>query len=153
MMRHSIITLAVLAALCRPAAASASEYGTYAATVLRIEEGDTFLAQVQVWPGIQIQARIHMWPLVSLHVLGACPEDEEPARRAREHLTSLIPPGSAVTLSKVWVGSEPIHAAVRYRGLDISRAMTRAGHHRPVEQKICPDATVNTPAAPALAPR
>jgi endonuclease YncB( thermonuclease family) len=103
--------------------------GIYPAEVLRIADGDTFEARVQVWPGIAITTLVRLRGIDTPELKARCPVERVKAEAARAKLTSILAAGS-VELSRVGLDKfgGRIDAAASTRSTpDVSAAILQAG--------------------------
>jgi endonuclease YncB( thermonuclease family) len=115
-----------------PAPAPVFGRGIYPAEVLRIADGDTFEARVQVWPGIAITTMVRLRGIDTPELKARCPEERIKAEAARQALTKILGEG-AVELSRVGLDKfgGRIDAAASSRSTpDVSAALLRAGMGR-----------------------
>ena len=80
---------------------------TYPAQVVRVIDGDTFEAQVRVWPGVDLDTRVRLRNIDAPELHARCAREYLKAQAARAALQSLLAAGG-VTLSQV--------GADKYRG-------------------------------------
>ena len=121
----------IFAALLAGAAAHASEVlpGPYAADVVRVIDGDTFVARVRIWLGHDVVTHVRLLGIDAPELKGACPAEAE---AARARLARLLASGP-VSLSRIkhdkYAGR--IGATVTLPdGSDAARAMLAAHHAR-----------------------
>jgi endonuclease YncB( thermonuclease family) len=110
-------------------ATAISGRGIYLAEVLRIADGDTFEARVQVWPGIAITTRVRLRGIDTPELKARCPQERVKAEAARAKLASILAEGS-VELSRVGLDKfgGRIDAAASTRSTpDVSAAILQAG--------------------------
>jgi endonuclease YncB( thermonuclease family) len=104
----------------------------YLAEVLRISDGDTFEARVQVWPGIAITTLVRLRGIDTPELRARCPEERMKAEAARAALAKILAEGGveigAVTLDK-YGGRVDADASTRSTP-DVSSALLRAGMAR-----------------------
>jgi endonuclease YncB( thermonuclease family) len=76
-----------------PAAARDQISGPVSATVVRVIDGDTFVAEAHVWPGeiVRVSVRIRGIDAPELH--SRCPRERLAAAEARDALAALLEPG------------------------------------------------------------
>jgi endonuclease YncB( thermonuclease family) len=103
--------------------------GIYPAEVLRVADGDTFEARVQVWPGIAITTLVRLRGIDTPELRARCPEERAKAEAARAKLTSILAEGAvelrAVGLDKF--GGRVDAAASTRATPDVSTAILHAG--------------------------
>jgi endonuclease YncB( thermonuclease family) len=103
--------------------------GIYSAEVLRIADGDTFEARVQVWPGIAITTLVRLRGIDTPEMKARCTEERVKAEAARAKLAAILAEG-AVELSRVGLDKfgGRIDAAASTRSTpDVSAAILKAG--------------------------
>jgi endonuclease YncB( thermonuclease family) len=109
------------ALLANPARAAAAPPATLRpgqpADVLRVLDGDTFEAQVHVWPGIDITTKVRLRNIDAPELRARCPEERTKAEAAREALRALLAEGDVMVLR---VGLD------KYGGRVLAEAGTRA---------------------------
>jgi endonuclease YncB( thermonuclease family) len=103
--------------------------GIYPAEVLRIVDGDTFEARVQVWPGIAITTRVRLRGIDTPELKARCPQERVKAEAARAKLAALLSQGG-VELSRIGLdkfgGRIDAAASTRFTP-DVSAAILQAG--------------------------
>ena len=97
---RSLSGLALLAAACLPAAAAELFPGPVEARVLRVIDGDTFLAEALVWPGHSVTVSVRIRGIDAPEMRGRCAAERAAAERAREALSHLLGDGP-VTVSNI----------------------------------------------------
>lgn len=103
--------------------------GIYPAEVLRIADGDTFEARVQVWPGIAITTKVRLRDIDTPELKARCPQERVKAEAARARLAAILAEGG-VELSRVGLDKfgGRIDAAASTRSTpDVSAALLQAG--------------------------
>jgi endonuclease YncB( thermonuclease family) len=104
----------------------------YAAEVVRIIDGDTFVARMRTGPGGEVETRVRLRSIDAAELHARCSKELRLALAARAALQRLLADGS-VTLSHVGPDKYPgrIDANVATRGTnDISAAMLSGGFAR-----------------------
>jgi endonuclease YncB( thermonuclease family) len=104
----------------------------YAAEVVRIIDGDTFVARMQTAPGRDVETRVRLRSIDAAELHARCSKELRLALAARAALQRLLADGR-VTLSRVGPDKYPgrIDANVATRGTnDISAAMLSGGFAR-----------------------
>lgn len=99
----NLAALACAAALLVPfAGAWAAEPfpGPVAANVVRVLDGDTFLAEALVWPGQAIRVNVRIRGIDAPEMKAKCPMEKEAALRARDALGRLLA-GASVSISNI----------------------------------------------------
>jgi micrococcal nuclease len=87
------IIIAALAMAClavAPAAAAKMFRGPVEATVVEIIDGDTFLADAQVWPGHSVRVNIRIRGIDAPEMKARCEAERTAALRARDALALLV---------------------------------------------------------------
>jgi endonuclease YncB( thermonuclease family) len=106
---------------------------TYPAEVLRIIDGDTFVAAVQLWPGLQITTKVRLRRIDAAEMRARCPQERRLAEAARTGLTALLA-GGPVTLTRIKpdrYGGRVDADAVNAARIDVGEAMLVRGLARP----------------------
>lgn len=107
--------------------------GGYPAEVLRVIDGDTFVARVRVWPGLAITTRVRLRGIDAPELHARCREEWVKAQAARDALARLLAEGrvgiAAVGQDK-YGGRVDATASTR-RTADVSQAMLAGGFARP----------------------
>ena len=71
--------------------------GSHPAEVLRVNDGDTFEARVQVWPGMQVTTKVRLRGIDAAEFSARCPEEYRLAVAARDALQQLLAEGGVST--------------------------------------------------------
>lgn len=108
-------TLAAAPALPAPAETFP---GPVRATVMRIVDGDTFVAAARLWPGQVLTVNVRLRGIDAPEMRGRCEEERRAARRARDGLDALIG-GREVVISNI--------AGAKYHGRVLADAATPDG--------------------------
>jgi len=74
--------------------------GGHPAEVLRVIDGDTFLARVHVWPGMDITTKVRLRGIDAPELHARCEEERAQALAARDRLAALLRAGT-VGVSRV----------------------------------------------------
>lgn len=69
--------------------------GPYPATVLRVLDGDTFVARVVIWLDQEIEVRVRLRGIDAPELKAACPREAELAQAARQMLAEALAAGVA----------------------------------------------------------
>ena len=97
--------------------------------VVRIVDGDTFDARVNVWPGVEINTRVRLRGIDAPEVRARCQDEHGRAQAARDALARILAEGSVgifgVTLDKY--GGRVLAEASTRRTPDVSAALLQAG--------------------------
>jgi endonuclease YncB( thermonuclease family) len=72
----------------------------YSATVLYVNDGDTFEARVRIWPGTDVTTRIRLRTVDAPEMQYRCEDERVKAHAAREALAAMLRQGS-VTITNV----------------------------------------------------
>ena len=101
----------------------------YPAEVLKILDGNTFEARVQVWPGIDITTKVRLRGIDTPEMQAKCAEERVKAETARTRLTAILAEGtveiSGVGLDK-FGGRVDADASTKSTP-DVAAALLRAG--------------------------
>ena len=103
----------------------------YPAEVVRVIDGDTFEARVQVWPGIAIDTKVRLRDIDAPELHARCDDERVRAEAARTALTALLADGG-VAISRVGIDKYGgrVDAAVSTRSTaDVSAAL--------VQRRLC----------------
>jgi endonuclease YncB( thermonuclease family) len=104
----------------------------YAAQVLRVIDGDTFAARVQLWQGVSVDTHVRLRDIDAAELHARCAREFAKALAARAALQTMLADGS-VTISRIGTdkyGSR-IDASVATRRIpDVSAALLRGGYAR-----------------------
>ncbi len=108
---------------------TAATRGSYSAQVLRVSDGDTFEARVNVWPGIDITTKVRLRGIDTPELKARCADERMKAEAARNSLTKILAEGDVeirrVTIDK-FGGRVDADASTRSTP-DISTALLQAG--------------------------
>lgn len=116
MFRRAAIA-AILSALALPAGAHPLDGRPYEARVLSVYDGDTFTADVAVWPGVTARAHIRVAGVDTPEIRGRCPREKRLARAARDRARALL--GKAAIVENVRRG--------KYAGRVVARVTLAEG--------------------------
>src|SRR5690606_14062943 len=101
--------------------------------IVRIVDGDTFDARVNVWPGIDISTRIRLRGIDAPEMKARCKDEQARAQAARDALARMLAEGAVgifgVTLDKY--GGRVLAGASTRQTTDVSAALLQAGLVRP----------------------
>jgi endonuclease YncB( thermonuclease family) len=99
------------------------------AEVLRVLDGDTFEARVQIWPGIAVTTRVRLRGIDAPELRARCQEERVKAEAARDALSAMLADGPIgirqVTLDKY--GGRVVADAATRATPDVSAALLAAG--------------------------
>jgi endonuclease YncB( thermonuclease family) len=104
----------------------------YPAEVVRVIDGDTFEARVQVWPGVAIDTKVRLRDIDAPELRARCDDERVRAEAARAALTTLLADGG-VAISRVGIDKYGgrVDAAVSTRStVDVSAALFNGGFAR-----------------------
>jgi len=111
------------------AAEPAAIRGAYAAEVLRVIDGDTFEARVQLWPGLAVTTKVRLRGIDAPELKAHCSDERSKAEAARGALAVLLAEADLtvfrVSLDKY--GGRVLAEAATARTPDVSHALVRAG--------------------------
>lgn len=129
-----IISAAVLLATAfGPPASAETLPGPVSARVLRVLDGDTFVAEIKVWFGQVIVERVRIVgidaPEIGAHA--RCEEEAEAAERSRQYLAGLLGRGPVDLYQLRRDKYGRALALVISHGIDVPARMIEAGHARP----------------------
>jgi len=132
--RH-LIGLILLVAASTPAVAAKTFTGPVEAKVLRVIDGDTFVAEAQIWPGHSIRTSVRIRGIDAPEMRSRCVAEKKAARRSRAVLARLIGDGP-VTISAI--GGAKYYGRVLAdvadaRGRPVAARMLGLGMARPYE--------------------
>lgn len=85
-----VSALALLAAACLPSWAAEPFPGPVTARVLRVIDGDTFLAEALVWPGHSVRVSVRIRGIDTPELRSRCAAEKAAARRAKAALARLL---------------------------------------------------------------
>ena len=133
--RRHLIGLILLVAACTPAVAAKTFTGPVEAKVLRVIDGDTFVAEAQIWPGHSIRTSVRIRGIDAPEMRSRCVAEKKAARRSRAVLARLIGDGP-VTISAI--GGAKYYGRVLAdvadaRGRPVAARMLGLGMARPYE--------------------
>lgn len=101
--------------------------------VVRIVDGDTFDARVNVWPGIDISTRVRLRGIDAPEMKARCKDEQARAQAAHDALARMLAEGAVgifgVTPDKY--GGRVLAEASTRRTADVSAALLQAGLVRP----------------------
>jgi endonuclease YncB( thermonuclease family) len=100
-----------------PAAAPSSLRPAHPAEVLRVLDGDTFEARVNLWPGLNVTTRVRLRGIDAPEMKAHCSEERSKAEAARSALKALLDQGE-VGISRVILD--------KYGGRVLADASTRS---------------------------
>ncbi len=114
-----VLSAALYAATSSSVAARETVAGPVEAQVVRVIDGDTFVAAAHVWPGEVITVAVRVRGIDAPELHSHCADERQAAQRAREALAQLIA-GATVTISNIGGG--------KYYGRVLADVADRDGH-------------------------
>lgn len=84
----------------QPAALAAGLRGGHEAQVLRVLDGDTFEARVNIWPGMEVTTRVRLRGIDAPEMHARCDSEREKALAARDALARILSEG-AVGIARI----------------------------------------------------
>lgn len=127
-----ILAATLLLATTAPAGAGEVVAGPIRADVVRVIDGDTFVADAHLWPGLRqrVAVRLDGVDTPELHAKAAC--ERRMAEAARQALVQLLATGP-VTLEAVRLGkfAGRVLARVHAAGVDVTARLIDDGRGRP----------------------
>lgn len=105
--------------------------GPVLALVLAVQDGDTFRARIEVWPGVEVVTAVRLRGIDTPELKGKCASERERAIAAREQLRKLLAAGR-VELREVELDKYAgrVDAYVLVEGLPVAEALIAEGHAR-----------------------
>jgi endonuclease YncB( thermonuclease family) len=107
--------------------------GSHAAEVLRVIDGDTFSAQVAIWPGVSVTTKVRLRGIDAPEMHARCRQERSKAEAARGALRTMLAEGG-VALRRVGLGKyagRVLADAATDATPDVSAAMLAKGLARP----------------------
>jgi endonuclease YncB( thermonuclease family) len=107
--------------------------GAYAAEVLRVIDGDTFEARVQVWPGLAMTTKVRLRGIDAPELNGRCADERSKGEAARATLSAILaePDLLVFRVSLDKYGGRVLAAAATAYTPDVSQALLNTGAARP----------------------
>lgn len=99
-----VVPILILCALVSQASARPPEYLEYYASVVKVIDGDTIRATVNLWPKLTELATIRMRGIDTPEMRARCPREKERAILARDYVRGLLKPGTRIKLSNIRLG-------------------------------------------------
>lgn len=112
------LALVALALGCAPATAGKPFRGPVEATVVRVLDGDTFVADAAVWPGQTLRVNVRIRGIDAPEMKARCAAERSAAERARDELAELLG-GHPVSISNI--------AGAKYYGRVLADVATAQG--------------------------
>jgi endonuclease YncB( thermonuclease family) len=88
--RRLVLAIAGLFLIVAPAGAREIVAGPVRATISRVIDGDTFVADAHVWPGETVQVSIRIRGIDAPELHSRCPAERAAAEKARDALARLL---------------------------------------------------------------
>jgi len=132
-LKQSLIGFVLLAVASLPVAAAETFPGPVEARVLRVIDGDTFVAEALVWPGHSVRVAVRIRGIDAPEIRSRCPAEKKAARRSRAALSRLIGEGP-VSISAIGGGKyygRVLADVADARGHAVAVKMLRLGMARP----------------------
>ena len=129
------VTIAAVAALVGFGLSASAEIlpGPVSARVLRVLDGDTFVAEIRVWFSQAVVERVRIAgidaPEIGTHA--RCAEEAEAAERSRQYLAGLLGRGPVELYQLRRDKYGRALALVVAHGIDVPARMIETGHARP----------------------
>ena len=104
----------------------------YPADVVRVIDGDTFAARVQVWPGLAVDTKVRLRGIDAPELHARCDDERVRAEAARVALTTILAEGG-VAIARVGIDKYGgrVDASVATRNTaDVSAALLNGGFAR-----------------------
>lgn len=121
-----VVFLLLLAGLAGPSGA-ATTYGPYRAQIVRIIDGDTVEAVVELWPSLQARSTVRLRGIDTPELRGSTACERALAQRARDYLATLALGPAQVDQVEIDKYGGRVVGAVEAKGVDLASAMKAAG--------------------------
>jgi micrococcal nuclease len=108
---------------------------SYPAELLQVVDGDTFVARVRIWPGLDTTTKVRLRGIDAPETRARCAEEQALANTARDTLAAILAQGE-IGIAKVGLdkyGGRVLAAASTRQTADVGAAMLAAGVARPYE--------------------
>lgn len=112
--------------------ANRTSAGRHPAEILKVIDGDTFEARVNIWPGVDVTTRVRLRGIDAPELKARCDEEYAKALEARGTLGRLLAEGG-VAISRVAIdkyGGRVVADASSYKTGDIAQTLLEAGMAR-----------------------
>jgi endonuclease YncB( thermonuclease family) len=116
----------------RPDVSRAAGFLAYPADVIRVIDGDTFEANVHIWPGLNVDTKVRLRDVDAPELHARCADEYAKAEAARGALTKILAEGG-VAVSRVGIDKYGgrVDASVATRSTaDVSAALLSGGFAR-----------------------
>jgi endonuclease YncB( thermonuclease family) len=127
------IALASCLLLASPALAAETIPGPVEARVLRVIDGDSFVAEAHVWPGHNVTVNVRIRGIDAPEIKSRCASEREAAETARATLEALIA-GGTVAMTRIGGGKyygRVLADVTAHDGRRVAEAMIAQSHARP----------------------
>lgn len=134
-LKRFIIGFAILVATSLPGAAADMLPGPVEARVLRVIDGDTFMAEALVWPGHSVKVAVRIRGIDAPEMRSRCAAEKQAARRSRAVLSRLIGNGP-VHITAIGGGKyygRVLADVADSQGRAVGKKMLRLGMARPYQ--------------------
>lgn len=135
MMRPAALVPLLFLCAVLPAGAAGTIPGPVETKVLRVVDGDTFVAEAMVWPGHAVTVSVRIRGIDAPEMRSRCAAEKAAARRARSALARLVGDGpvsiSAIGGAKYY--GRVLADVADARGRPVAAAMLRLGMARPYD--------------------
>ncbi|MCH9845482.1 MAG: thermonuclease family protein [Alphaproteobacteria bacterium] len=98
---HRLILILFLLGFAINSHAQTITYHDYHAEIIRIIDGDTFEANIAIFPKQIVTNRIRLRHIDAPELKGACHNEKQLANNAKTYLQKILPMGSAIRLNDV----------------------------------------------------
>ena len=105
--------------------------GSFLAMVLLVNDGDTFKARIEVWPGVEVLTAVRVRGIDTPEIKGKCVAEKDAAIRARERLRALLVGNVSVSNVELDKYAGRIDADVLVDGHSVADVMVSEGLARP----------------------
>jgi len=105
--------------------------GSFLAIVLLVNDGDTFKARIEVWPGVEVQTAVRVRGIDTPELKGKCQAERDKAIAARERLRQLLVSDVVVYDVELDKYAGRVDASVVADGKDVAAIMVSEGLARP----------------------
>jgi endonuclease YncB( thermonuclease family) len=105
----------------------------YPAEVLNVLDGDTFVARVKLWPGLETTTKVRLRGIDAPEMHARCERERTLAVAARDKLAALLADGAVgiAHVARDKYGGRVLAAVATRRTADVSAALLAAGAARP----------------------
>lgn len=131
-MRAAVLPIALIPC-AGPAMAAEIVAGPVEARVLRVIDGDSFIAEAHVWPGHTVTVSVRIRGIDAPELRSRCDAEREAARRARAALEEMLAAGP-VDMTNIGGGKyygRVIADVTAHDGRAVAHVLIAAAHARP----------------------